>query len=335
MAAGGCGFRGGRDGGERRRHRRVLARIERDAARRGLAGAGERRHPGRQGRGPSVRAPALWSAAARLFIMADIEPVTATRLSACYRQFGAGTFAILATPMRAVDLIRKKRDGQSLSQGEIDSFVTGRHRRILAGLPVVRPADGHRARGDDRRGNRLADRRPWPSPGAQFDLRRLPGRKVDKHSTGGVGDKTSLVLAPLAAACGVVVPMMSGRGLGHTGGTLDKLEAIPGFRVDLPAGRNRRRPGRGRVRDRRADPRHRAGRPPPVPAAGRDGDGREHPADHGVDHEQEAGRGDRRPGARRQGGPRRVHEDRCARPSSWRRRWCAPGSWPACGPRRC
>src|SRR5207249_3598410 len=134
--------------------------------------------------------------------------------------------------MLVVPLIERKRDGGALTPEEWSALVAaytdgripdyqmsallmavllrGLERQELAALTDAMLASGQRLAFDS-----------WATP------------RVDKHSTGGVGDKTSLILAPIAAACGVAVPMMSGRGLGHTGGTLDKLEAIPGFRVGL------------------------------------------------------------------------------------------------------
>ena len=134
--------------------------------------------------------------------------------------------------MRAVDIIRAKRDGEALSREAIDAFVTGITDGSWADYQASALLMAIVLRGMN------ADETAWLTDamvrsGRRVDLSSIPGIKVGKHSTGGVGDKVSIVLAPVAAACGVVVPKMSGRGLGHTGGTLDKLESIPGFRIAL------------------------------------------------------------------------------------------------------
>ncbi len=134
--------------------------------------------------------------------------------------------------MRVVDLIRRKRDGHELSREEISAIIAGYTKgdipdyqiasllmaivwRRLSGAELAALTEGMLHSGD------------------VLSFPELPAVKVDKHSTGGVGDKTSLILAPIVASAGLYVPMISGRGLGHTGGTLDKLESIPGFNVNL------------------------------------------------------------------------------------------------------
>ncbi|MCK9280390.1 MAG: thymidine phosphorylase [Melioribacteraceae bacterium] len=134
--------------------------------------------------------------------------------------------------MNTIELIRKKREGNSLSTEEIEymieNFVTGK-------IPDYQFASFLMAsfiNGLNKKETSALTKSMLYS-GSVLDLSEIPGIKVDKHSTGGVGDKTSLIIAPIAAAAGVKVPMISGRGLGHSGGTLDKLEAIPGFKTNL------------------------------------------------------------------------------------------------------
>ena len=141
--------------------------------------------------------------------------------------------------MRAVDLIRKKRDCGELSREEIDFLVSGYTRGEIPDYQMAAWLMAAWIRGLNR-AETAALTEVMLYSGEVLNLAEIPGKKVDKHSTGGVGDKTSLILAPIVAAGGLTVPMISGRGLGHTGGTLDKLEAIPGFNVNLSLAEFRR-----------------------------------------------------------------------------------------------
>jgi pyrimidine-nucleoside phosphorylase len=134
--------------------------------------------------------------------------------------------------MLVTDLIRKKRDGAELQRAEIEFLVNGYTRDEIPDYQMSAWLMAVLLRGMSR-AELAALTESMLDSGQVLDFSELPAAKVDKHSTGGVGDKTSLIIAPIVAAGGVYVPMISGRGLGHTGGTLDKLESIPGFNVNL------------------------------------------------------------------------------------------------------
>src|SRR5918996_5260377 len=134
--------------------------------------------------------------------------------------------------MRFVDVIARKRDGHGLSRGDIDLFVGEVTDGSVPDYQATALLMAIVLRGmTDQETAWLTD--AMVRSGERVDLSDIPGVTVGKHSTGGVGDKVSIILAPVVAACGVIVPKMSGRGLGHTGGTLDKLESIPGFCASL------------------------------------------------------------------------------------------------------
>ena len=134
--------------------------------------------------------------------------------------------------MNTIEILRKKRDRQSLTKEEIDFLISGYTKGKIPDYQFSAFLMAAYLNGMNK-DETAALTNSMLYSGKVLDLSSIKGVKVDKHSTGGVGDKTSLIIAPIAAAAGVYVPMISGRGLGHTGGTLDKLESIPGFKTDL------------------------------------------------------------------------------------------------------
>ena len=200
---------------------------------------------------PRGRAPVRRRASPPARDLADRPAVL--RRARCVASRHAVVF-VAAAVIRPAELIERKRDGGELAAEEIRELVLGYTRdevpdyQMAAFLMAVffRGPDRRRDVRADRRDDRAAARRSTSAP-------RSGGRCVDKHSTGGVGDKTSIAVGPIVAACGVPFGKMSGRGLGHTGGTLDKLEAIPGYRVELDDRGVRRAGARDRARDHRPE----------------------------------------------------------------------------------
>jgi len=136
--------------------------------------------------------------------------------------------------MRTVDLIRKKRDGEELTENEIEFLVQNYTQGVIPDYQMAAFLMAvYYSSMSENEVSALTS--AMLNSGERFDLSDIPGPKVSKHSTGGVGDKASLIVGPIAAAAGVLVPQITGRGLGHTGGTLDKLESIPGLRTNLSA----------------------------------------------------------------------------------------------------
>ena len=133
-----------------------------------------------------------------------------------------------------LDIIKKKRDGFELSQVEIDKVVMGYTRDDIPDYQIAAFLMAVYFKGMNETETAHLTQSILDS-GEKIDLSEINGIKVDKHSSGGVGDKITLILAPLVASAGVPVAKMSGRGLGHTGGTIDKIEAITGFNIDLSA----------------------------------------------------------------------------------------------------
>ena len=193
--------------------------------------------------------------------------------------------------MTPAEVIRVKRDGRALDEAQIDAFVRGLVDRRWSEGQVAALAMAVLLRGMTR-AEMVALTRAMTHSGTVMDWSRagFDGPIVDKHSTGGVGDKVSLMLAPIVAACGAVVPMVSGRGLGHTGGTLDKLASLAGYDVAPVARDADACAARGRLRHRRRERARRARRPAPVRDPRRHGDGRVGAADHRQHPVEEAGR---------------------------------------------